>query len=82
MKRLRLKPGDIIAYNDCNTLGIFKKFNKKINDSRDVTFQTYFTLIENQLNHFNLVYSDDIRYANKKERKMILNMIHKNIFNT
>lgn len=81
MKRLRLKPGDIIAYNDSNTLGIFKKFNKKINDSGDVTFQTYFTLIENQLNHFTLVYSDDIRYANKKERKMILNMIHKNIFN-
>lgn len=82
MKRLKLKPGDIIAYNDCNTLGIFKKFNKKINDSGDVTFQTYFTLIENQLNHFTLVYSDDIRYANKKERKIILNMIHKNIFNT
>lgn len=77
MKKLKLKPGDIISFKNSSIIGVFKKFNKKINDSGDITFKTYCCLINDNLYFCDLIYDASIRYATKKERKNILKKIQK-----
>lgn len=76
MEEKNFKNGDIVTYDNYNTIAIYKELDNNTNDSGDITYKCYVAKVDNRLYWGSLVISDDIRLATDDEKLIFFNFLN------